>query len=205
MQTANQLKQPRQAMAADARLELILHTAQELFYARGYHAVSLRDLASAVGLNPSSLYYYFDSKEKLLLELIMHGMKLLTDTTLAAVEALPDASPVERLRAAIRANVQYHVEHRALASLSTMEHRSLSSQYKVGSRGMMKDYERLIRRLLDDGVESGDFTIEDPGMATFLILTSCARVSMWHRDHGRLNSVEIARLYSDMLVRMVSG
>jgi AcrR family transcriptional regulator len=204
MQSAHNVKHPRQAMAADDRLELILHIAQELFYERGYHAVSLRDLAAAVGLNPSSLYYYFDSKEKLLLELIIHGMALLTATTQAAIDALPDASPKERLRAAIRANVSYHIEHRALASLSTMEHRSLNSDYKVNSRNMMKAYERLIRGLIDAGVESGEFTVEDPGMATFLILTACARVSMWHRDSGRLSSDEIARLYTDMLMRMVS-
>ncbi|MBU1273792.1 MAG: TetR/AcrR family transcriptional regulator [Proteobacteria bacterium] len=53
-------KRRRQLYAAAARL----------FAARGYHATSLRELAEALGLNKSSLYHYFDSKQELLCHLL---------------------------------------------------------------------------------------------------------------------------------------
>ena len=45
---------------------IILNTSLELFAKKGIDAVSLRDIAEVVGIKMSSIYYYYDSKNKLL-------------------------------------------------------------------------------------------------------------------------------------------
>src|ERR1700722_9924673 len=50
----------------DRRLGKILLHATEVFYEKGYDGASMRDLARQSGMSLSGLYYYFESKEKLL-------------------------------------------------------------------------------------------------------------------------------------------
>lgn len=45
--------------------ELILQEALRLFSDRGYAAVSMRDIAAAVGIRVSSIYHYFNGKQEL--------------------------------------------------------------------------------------------------------------------------------------------
>lgn len=47
------------------RLELIFETALAQFAERGFHAVSVKELADAAGISLGSLYTYFQSKEQL--------------------------------------------------------------------------------------------------------------------------------------------
>ncbi|MEM8581503.1 MAG: helix-turn-helix domain-containing protein [Pseudomonadota bacterium] len=54
-------------MKADKREEA-LSRAQNLFWAKGYHATSLKDLEAALDMRPGSIYAAFDSKEALFLE-----------------------------------------------------------------------------------------------------------------------------------------
>ncbi|MBW4615239.1 MAG: TetR/AcrR family transcriptional regulator [Desmonostoc vinosum HA7617-LM4] len=45
--------------------ERLVDEAERLFRARGYNAVSMRDIAFEVGIRQASLYYHFPSKEQL--------------------------------------------------------------------------------------------------------------------------------------------
>jgi AcrR family transcriptional regulator len=48
----------------------ILDQAQQLFFAHGYHGVSIRDIVQACGLSNAALYYHFGSKQNLYAEAI---------------------------------------------------------------------------------------------------------------------------------------
>jgi len=45
--------------------EKVLHSAMELFWARGYHSTSLKDLERVLDMRPGSIYAAFGSKEAL--------------------------------------------------------------------------------------------------------------------------------------------
>jgi TetR/AcrR family transcriptional regulator len=48
----------------------ILEQAQQLFFAHGYHGVSVRDIVQACGFSNAALYYHFGSKQNLFVEVI---------------------------------------------------------------------------------------------------------------------------------------
>ena len=50
----------------DRRLAEILGHATEVFCDKGYEGASMRDLSRATGMSLAGLYYYFESKERLL-------------------------------------------------------------------------------------------------------------------------------------------
>src|SRR6476646_9978346 len=74
---------PRPALSG-ARLRLF-ETALELFGERGYHAVSVRDIAQALGQQPGALYFHVQSKQQLLYEVSLIGVEEHRDRVRAAL------------------------------------------------------------------------------------------------------------------------
>ena len=58
------------APSRSPREQQILDAAAVVFYEKGYAAASIQDVADAVGILKGSLYYYIDSKEDLLFEIL---------------------------------------------------------------------------------------------------------------------------------------
>jgi AcrR family transcriptional regulator len=55
--------------ARDLRAE-VLAEATGLFVAHGYHGLSIRQIAEAVGVTKAALYYHFEDKEALFLAIL---------------------------------------------------------------------------------------------------------------------------------------
>ena len=53
-------------MASDATIDAILDAAERLFAARGYDAVSVREITREAGVNVAAVHYHFGSKEAVL-------------------------------------------------------------------------------------------------------------------------------------------
>jgi AcrR family transcriptional regulator len=89
----------------DRRLAKILEHATAIFCEKGYEGASMRDLSRASGMSLAGLYYYFESKEKLLYliqkDLFSTVMELLR-------EQLKEATDAEgRIRIFIENHVEY--------------------------------------------------------------------------------------------------
>ena len=68
--------------------ENVLKAATDLFRLKGFHGTTMRDISRASGLGLGALYYYFDSKEALLLRFY----EVNSSGTIAEFRALPDVS-----------------------------------------------------------------------------------------------------------------
>lgn len=56
--------------------EAVINVAQELFVARGYTSVTLKDIAERLGIKQASLYYHFPGgKEDLFVEVTIHHLE----------------------------------------------------------------------------------------------------------------------------------
>lgn len=79
------------------RVDQILDAALRLFAEKGFHNTRMDDLVDETGLSKGSLYWYFDSKD----EIILAVLKRLFDLEFYQMEALldQDGSAVDRLRA----------------------------------------------------------------------------------------------------------
>lgn len=71
--------------------ERILDVAQQLFTRQGYDKTSLRDIADRLGISKAALYYYFERKEDILIELHLR-LEALGADVLDELEAAPDGS-----------------------------------------------------------------------------------------------------------------
>jgi TetR/AcrR family transcriptional regulator, cholesterol catabolism regulator len=98
----------------DNRRTLLLDEAARLFGARGYDSTSMRDIATAVGMLPGSLYYHFPSKEDLLVAVYTIGMDQMLAAVAAAIAPLTD--PWDRLEAAAAAHLETLLDKRGYAA-----------------------------------------------------------------------------------------
>ena len=83
------------------RREELVTVASRLFAERGYHGTSMADLAEAMGLQKGSLYSLTESKQELLVVITREGAASFH----AALDAVPDGEPLERIRLALRAHL----------------------------------------------------------------------------------------------------
>lgn len=60
-----------------SRQEEILKASAKIFREKGYHASTVRDIAEEVGLLKGSLYHHIESKEQLLMDVIMSAVNTL--------------------------------------------------------------------------------------------------------------------------------
>jgi AcrR family transcriptional regulator len=84
------MPRPPRSQGAETR-ERILDVAQELFTEQGYDKTSLRDIAERLDITKAALYYYFERKEDILLELHLR-LHAMGSTMLDELEAAPDGS-----------------------------------------------------------------------------------------------------------------
>jgi AcrR family transcriptional regulator len=83
------------------REQQMLETAHVLFAERGYAAVTMDEVAAAVGVTKPLLYTYFGNKDRLYLACMRPAGEALLQTVVAAVGAT--ATPVDALRSGILA------------------------------------------------------------------------------------------------------
>ena len=83
--------------------DAIMDAAMHLFGKQGYSGTSMRDIASAVGVLPGSLYAHIASKEALLVEIVDDGIHRFLAAVRPHVES--DVTPAEKLRAMVIAHL----------------------------------------------------------------------------------------------------
>lgn len=175
----------------DETLELILEKAEEMIHDKGFLAMSLRDLANAVGVRAASLYYHFPFKEDILFAIaVRHMQRLLADTQKALAPVAPDdvACRIETLLASA---VVYHIEHRYAAGVVINEVKNLKPENHAIVRQLTKQYETIFLDAVRDAIRAGLLPQTDHVMSAFAILGAITRLPVWYRPNGRLNPAQI--------------
>jgi AcrR family transcriptional regulator len=159
---------------------------------RGYHGVSVRDLAADTGVQAASFYAHFGSKEELLFELSEVGHREhhahVRDAILGAG---PD--PVEQLREAIRANVWFHATYPLLAISANSELHALNPEHLAVIAGLRHDAAILLTAVVERGKSVGVFDCPDPWLPMSAVAGMCLRIAWWFRpttavDPGTLSA-----------------
>jgi AcrR family transcriptional regulator len=181
------------ARATDQR---ILDVATVLFYEKGYHATTMREVAAGVGIKAGSLYNHFPSKEELLFQIAEGVMQNLLAGGREAVAVGPE--PRDQLRALVRAHVVYHAEQRFQAKVADDQLNALGPERRAAVVAVRDAYEQLWRDVLDAGRAAHGWVVPDTPVVTFAITTMCTAVDVWYREDGRLTPSEIADLYEEL-------
>lgn len=178
----------------------IRKAALKLFAERGFAAVSMRQIASAVGVQAGALYNYTPDKQALLFSLMKGHM----DELLATVAArLQTGSAQQRLQDFVRLHITFHLDRPDEVFIAYMELRNLNPENFDVIEGLRSQYENHLESILQAGEAEGDFTIPDTKLATLAVIAMLTGVTTWYRPGGRLSADEVTQVYWDMVRKAV--
>lgn len=176
----------------------IFAAALHLFQAKGYHGASMQDIADAVGMQKASLYYYFRSKEELLVLVCERGTGAFTQELADIVGSDLDAA--EKLRRALECHLVALCGQLDLFSVFLREQKFLGAAQKKQVRGEGKKHAELLATILEQGIARGEFRPVNVTMTTLAILGMCNWLSEWYSPDGALTPREIAAMFAELVV-----
>jgi AcrR family transcriptional regulator len=190
-------------MAAGLARERILEQAGDLFLAHGAPGVTMRGLASRMGVTPMALYRHFESRDDLLRALLEEGHA----TFLRYLNrALAEATPEARFLASGRRYLAFALEHPRSYAVMFMEHVPESAQRK-GSRSWLDvaTFRFLVDRIRECAA-AGALRTDDP---EDLALTTWAHVhglvSLFLAGKLAVDRREFERLYLRSIVAVMGA
>jgi AcrR family transcriptional regulator len=164
------------------RLEEVLQSAANIFFAKGFHATSIEDVARDVGMLKGSLYYYIKSKDDLLFQLLLAGIEDGDAFIARQIDVAGD--PVEQLERAIRAQIDYIIQNKVPFGLFLHEFDSLSGKRQQKLISVMSRYNSRFVDLVRRGQQQGKLIDGEPWLIVNGILGMCNWLYRWYdTDH----------------------
>ncbi|MGP9805679.1 TetR/AcrR family transcriptional regulator [Paracoccus sp. NSM] len=180
-----------QGSRAEITGPLLRDEARRLFARQGYAAVSMRQIAAAVGVQAGALYAYTPDKQALLHDLLESHMQDLLD----AWSDDPAEGPLARLERFVRFHIGFSIDHPDSVFLSYMELRNLTPENFARIAALRGQYEAILERILREGVAAGVMRIEDAKLTTLALIAMLTGVTNWYREGGRLDRDRIVQIY----------
>jgi TetR/AcrR family transcriptional regulator, cholesterol catabolism regulator len=182
------------------RLSEITDAAAKVFARRGYHGASTQDIADVLGMRQASLYYYFESKEAALEAVCVSGLEDYAKRALAISKSGVASS--EKVAALVFQHLAPLAERLDYTVVFLRERRFLPEPARKRIRAIEVRYERLIERIIEQGVADGEFRRDlDTRMAALALLGLGNSAALWFAREPGTTVERVARSYIDLLVR----
>lgn len=195
-----------QELVADGRMTdpdsargKLLQAAAHLFRRKGYERTTVRDLATAVGIQSGSIFHHFKSKEEILRavmeETIIYNTALM-ETALAEATTLR-----ERVLALIRCELQSIMggTGEAMAVL-VYEWRSLSEDSQAHILALRDRYEQRWLEVLEEARAAG-YVRRDPFILRRFLTGALSWSTTWFRPGGQMSLDALAEEALALVIR----
>jgi len=168
----------------------LLQAAARLFRRKGYERTTVRDLATAVGIQSGSIFHHFKSKEEILRAVMEETV--IYNTALMESALAEAGSLRERVLALIRCELQSIMggTGEAMAVL-VYEWRSLSEDSQAHILALRDRYEQLWLEVLQEARQAGCVQ-GDPFILRRFLTGALSWTTTWFRPDGPMSLDELA-------------
>lgn len=184
-------------MKAETRKAEIIQTAAKLFKEKGYSAVTMRDLATAMGIKAASLYNHINSKQDILKSIIIslaeeftQGMDVIKTT---------DETTIDKLKEIVMLHVDITIKNTfGMASLNNdwMHLEEQLEHYLELRRKYEQDFIDIIKK----GINSDEIIDSNPEIIMFSILSTLRSLYFWIPKKEELSKEELSLQLSHVLI-----
>ena len=168
----------------------LLQTAAHLFRSKGYERTTVRDLASAVGIQSGSIFHHFKSKDEILRSVMEETIRYNTALMQASLAEATDLRG--RVLALIRCELQSIMggSGEAMAVL-VYEWRSLSAQGQAQVLALRDVYEDIWLQVLGEAKQAG-YIKGDVFIARRFLTGALSWTTTWFRAQGSMTLEQLA-------------
>jgi AcrR family transcriptional regulator len=189
-------------MKSETRQQEIIRVAAKLFKEKGYSAVTMRDLAKAMGMKAASLYNHIKSKQDILKTIIIslaeeftEGMQLIQSS---------EASCIDKLNKIIELHVK--ISSQNIYGMASLNNDWMHLEEKLDYYQQLRDdYENDFRNILKSGIASGEIIDIKPDVMLFSILTTLRSLYMWIPKKEDINLEELTNSLSQILIKGINN
>lgn len=163
-----------------SKLEEVKRQAVRLMAHKGFEAMSLRQLAAALGVRPGSVYTHYRSKGQLLVDVHCDFLEDLLSTWLEQRHQLIDS--VQMLQRFVSVYVSFHYARPAESRVVQLDFRSLDSEGRTQVCELIAQYEAELEAILRTGEQRGVFQFADlygTRLAIFCVLQGVCADELW--------------------------
>ncbi len=187
-------------MKIENRRDEIIKSAAILFKERGYSAVTMRDLAKAMGIKAASLYNHIQSKQEILASIIIKLAEKFTTGMDTIVNSNKNA--IEKLERIIELHIDVTLSNAdGLASLNNdwmhLEEKNLQYFEK-----MRVDYEEKFRSIVREGVAKKEINSYNIEIMVFSMLSTLRTLYLWYPKKDEIDAEILKR---DMISVLLKG
>jgi len=181
----------------ERQLHRILEHATDVFYERGYEGSSMRDLSRATGMSLAGLYYYFESKEKLLYLIQKHTFTTIIGQLRERLKKEQD--PETRVRIFIVNHLEYFLANQKAMKVLSHEDDVLKNGFGAEIAAIKREYYKICRGLLDElklqlGVEF------DTRIAVLSLFGMMNWIYTWHHPKTDADAESLAQQMGDLFL-----
>ncbi|WP_254699725.1 TetR/AcrR family transcriptional regulator [Trinickia violacea] len=187
---------------AEAQKEQILNAAAQLFIQKGFGGASMQEIAEALGVTRTAVYYYYKNKDEILTALV-EEVTLQAKRLSTRVASEIDGDPQERLRALVHQHTMLILtHHNQFRVIDRTEHQLPDRAYRANEdakRAVLNNFTAAI----EAGVKAGVFRVVDARIAAFTMIGMCSWPAFWYRPDGAKSATEIADTIAELAVQSV--
>jgi TetR/AcrR family transcriptional regulator, cholesterol catabolism regulator len=184
----------------DQRLAEILAHATEVFCRKGYAGASMRDLSRESGMSLSGMYYYFQSKERLLFLIQKHTFSTIVQRLKRRLEGVTD--PEQRIRIFILNHLEYFLANPSAMKVLSHEAEALKNGFASEVAAIKREYYRICVGLLDELKRERGLQFATR-IAVLSLFGMMNWIYTWHNSRVDADAVQIARGMGDIFLRGV--
>lgn len=149
---------------ADSKKQFIIEKATEVFAAKGYRDVTMKDIVEACEISRGGLYLYYDSTESLFLDVLKTQDEVQTKRNGNVIERLRVASATELLLWFLKEQKQEILKRHVSLSVAAYEYAFMCRQTLKGNslKEAFTTAYKVLEMILERGLETGEFECENP-------------------------------------------
>ena len=162
----------------------------------------MRDLSRAAGMSLAGLYYYFESKEKLLYLIQRHTFATILERLRQRLEGVVD--PEAKIRLFIQNHLEYFLANQKAMKVLSHEDEVLKSGYGAEIAAMKREYVRSCVDLLEQLKRAGEleFSSRTAALSLFGMMNW---IYTWYNPRKDGGAQELARSMAEIFLHGISA
>jgi AcrR family transcriptional regulator len=188
---------------SERKLRHILRHAARVFSEKGYEGASIRDISRASGVSLSGLYYYFESKQKLLYLIQYHTFTSILQRLEKRLAEVVD--PLARLRILVLNHLDYFLRHPVEMKVLSHEDEALEGQYRKEVAEIKRRYYSTAAGIFEDLRRGGHVRRVNPRVAVLSLFGMMNWVYTWHNPKVDPQAESLAETITSIFLEGVAN